>query len=288
MKKYTIEQFRKQYPNDAVCLDKIFQLRFGNLEACPKCGVTNPSFKRITARRCYQCKDCYHQFYPTAGTIYEKTTTPLTYWFYAMYLMTTTRSGVSAKELERTLGVTYKTAWRMAKLIRELMGRNPHPGKKLKGIVEMDETYIGGLKKDGQGGKDKPPVFAMVERRGNVIAKAVESREKENIYPIIKENVDSSSKLMTDEAPVYTNVSKEIEFVSHETIKHLAKQYVYEHISTNTIEGFFSQLKRMIKGSHIWVSKKYLQLYVDECCFRYNNRNAQGEMFEIMLEGVKW
>jgi transposase len=115
--KYTIEQFRKDYPNDAVCLDKIFKLRYGKLECCPKCAVTPAVFRRIATRRSYQCRDCYHQLYPTAGTVFEKTRTPLTYWFYAMYMMSVTRNGVSAKELQRCLGVTYKCAWRMANVI---------------------------------------------------------------------------------------------------------------------------------------------------------------------------
>jgi len=98
---YTIAQFRKEYGNDARCLDRLFTISYGKIEGCPGCGVVGAEFRRITTRRCYQCRVCYHQLYPTKGTIFEKTRTPLTYWFYAMYLMTTTRNGVSAKELER-------------------------------------------------------------------------------------------------------------------------------------------------------------------------------------------
>lgn len=280
--KYTIQQFRKDYPNDAVCLDKLFQLRFGNMEACPSCGVVHPKYRRITTRRAYQCRDCYHQIHPTAGTIFEGTTTPLTYWFYAMYLMTVTRNGVSAKELERTLGVTYKTAWRMAKMIRELMGRRPHPGKKLKGTVEIDETYIGGVieRKTGRS-LEKTPVLAMVERMGNVIAKKVDNVQKNTLFPLIEENVEKNTKVMTDEFKTYVNL-KDLQ-LDHKTIQHKLEKYVDGQISTNTVEGFFSQLKRMIGGTHIWVSKKHLQLYVDECCFRYNNREKGGEMFNEML-----
>ena len=284
MSKYTIEQFRKDYPNESACLDKLFQVRFGNLECCPKCAVVNPTFKRVSKRRSYQCRDCYYQLYPTAGTVFEKTTTPLTYWFYAMYLMTVTRNGVSAKELERCLGVTYKTAWRMAKMLRELMGRT----KKtlLFGTVEMDETYVGGVaeKNFGRTVKDKQPVFAMVERLGNVIAQKVDNVQKNTLFPIIEKGVDKKAKVMTDEFKTYVNL-KDLGYI-HKTIMHRLKQYRNGEISTNTVEGFFSHLKRMISGTHIWVSKKHIQLYIDECVFRYNNRSTPEKMFDIMLSGV--
>ena len=158
----TIQQFRKDYPNDAACLDKLFQLRSGNLEVCPCCAVANPVFRRLNTRRAYQCRDCYHQIYPTAGTIFQKTNIPLTCRYYVMYLMTVTRNGVPGKELERTLGITYKSAFRMAKLIRELMGRKKET--KLTGTVEMDETYVGGIFQRHPGrSNEKIPVFAMVE-----------------------------------------------------------------------------------------------------------------------------
>lgn len=284
MAKYTIDQFRKDYPNDATCLDKLFQLRFGKLECCPKCAVVNPIFKRVTNRRSYQCRDCYYQLYPTAGTVFEKTTTPLTYWFYAMYLMTVTRNGVSAKELERVLGVTYKTAWRMAKMIRELMGRNKKT--QLFGTVEMDETYVGGVaeKNFGRTVKDKQPVFAMVERLGNVIAVKVDNVQKNTLFPIIEKSIDKKAQVMTDEFKTYVNLTQ-LGYV-HKTIMHQLKQYRNGEISTNTVEGFFSHLKRMISGTHIWVSKKHIQHYIDECVFRYNNRGTPEKMFDIMLSGI--
>lgn len=279
--KYPIAQLRKEYPNEAVCLDKLFKLKYGTLNGCPNCGVANAKFKRITKRRCYQCRECYYQMYPTAGTVFEKTRTPLTYWFYAMFLMSTTRNGVSAKELERFLGVTYKTAWRMAKCIRELMGRKKRNGK-LKGTVEMDETYFG---KDANGipgrNRNKGTVFAMVQRQGEVTALTVDNVQKDTLFPIIEQYVDKSAKVMTDEFKTYTNLS-ELGY-DHRAIKHQLKRYREGAVSTNTVEGFFSQLKRTVRGTHIWVSKKHLQHYVDECVFRYNYRNRAPEMFNIML-----
>ncbi|HTA84043.1 MAG TPA: hypothetical protein VK783_13960 [Bacteroidia bacterium] len=108
--KYTIKQFRAEYPNDDVWLSKLFQLKYNKLEACPKCATVNAEFKRIPTRRCFQCVECGHQLYPTAGTIFDKTTTPLTHWFFVIYMMSVTRNGVSGKEIERALGVSYKTA----------------------------------------------------------------------------------------------------------------------------------------------------------------------------------
>lgn len=281
---YTIQQFRKDYPNDAACLDKLFQLRFGDLEACPCCSVANPVFRRLNTRRAYQCRDCYHQIYPTAGTIFQKTNIPLTYWFYAMYLMTVTRNGVSAKELERTLGITYKSAFRIAKLIRELMGRRKKT--KLKGTVEMDETYVGGLFERHRGrNNEKIPVFAMVERRGEVIACKVDDVKKGTLYLIIEEYVDKKAKVMTDEFNTYTSLSR-TGYDNHQTITHKLKNYVIGEVSTNTVEGFFSHLKRMIRGTHIHVSRKYIQFYIDECAFRYNNRKQPELMFELMLSSI--
>lgn len=282
--KYTIEQFRKDYPNDNVCLDKIFQLRFGNMPCCPNCGVENATFKRISTRRSYQCRECYFQIYPTAGTVFEKTRTPLIMWFYAMFLMTVTRNGVSAKELQRQLGVGYKTAFRMSHCIRTLM--QDQDLKQLNGFVEMDETYAGGRieRKNRKHTEEKTVVFAMVERLGNVVAKQVPNAKKETLFPIIEENVSKEAKISTDEFSTYVNLH-ELGY-QHRAIKHAMKQYRNGSVCTNTIEGFFSQLKRMIFGTHIHISKKHFTNYLNECCFRYNNRNIGNAMFHKMLGNV--
>src|SRR5688572_26500637 len=162
MSKFTIREFREVYHSDAACLDKLFKLRYGNLDYCPECAQQT-QFRRITTRRCYQCRKCYAQFYPTAGTVFEKTRTPLRDWFYVIYLFSVTRNGVAAKEIERQIGVTYKTAFRMGHCIRKLLaGISPD---KLKGIIEIDEIYIGGLQKNAKNRvvKPKATVVAMVE-----------------------------------------------------------------------------------------------------------------------------
>lgn len=303
MTKYTINDFRKQYANDSVCLDRIFRLRYGNLTHCPECG-RQTEFKRISTRRAYQCRLCYTQFYPTAGTIFEKTRTPLADWFYITYLFTTTRNGVAAKEIERILGVTYKTAFRMGHKIRELIrGIDP---EKLKGFVEFDESYSGGTLKNksnsaraearklaegesvrkGRNSDGKTPIFAMVERLGSVRAFVMPKIRKEAIFKLIREHVDKTAIVSTDESRLYDNINKELG-LEHGQVNHSQDEYKKGIFCTNTVEGFFSQVKRTIKGTHISVSEKYLQNYVNECAFRYNNRGSGGAMFGIILDQIK-
>src|SRR5580693_6796782 len=144
MKKFTITEFREMYPDNDACLDKVFQLRYAGL-VCPKCEGDKP-FTRVKNRRSYQCPCCGFQIYPTQGTVFEKSTTPLTHWFYAIYLQTTTRNGVAAKELERQLNVCYKTALRMAHQIKKLMSDKIE--EPFTGVVSADEVFIGGRNKN--------------------------------------------------------------------------------------------------------------------------------------------
>lgn len=289
MSKFTIKEFRKQYPNDAACLDRIFQIRYGKIDSCPSCGHI-ADFRRVTTRKCYQCRFCYHQLYPCAGTIFHKSSTPLTYWFYAIWLLIVTRNGVSAKTLERNLGVTYKCAWRILHKIRNLMGNDDI--SRLTGFVELDETYYSTYRdkknknqisknSHGRSTDDKTPIFGMVERRGKVIAKVVDDVKKETLYPIIESKVDKQAKVFTDEYPGYVNLHTL--GYNHGMIKHELKRYREGEISTNTIEGYFSQIKRMIGGTHTWVSQKWLQNYVNEACFRYNHRGKGNDMFNTLI-----
>lgn len=279
MATFTISDFRKKYKSDAVCLDKLFTVRYGKLEACPECQCP-ASFRRITTRRAYQCKHCYAQFYPTAGTVFEKTRTPLSDWFYVIYLFTTTRNGVSAKEIQRQLGVTYKCAFRMGHCIRQLIGGMD--ATKLKGFVEMDESYYGKNSNiTGRSTENKSVIFGMIERQGNVKAVKVADATKETLYPIIDEHVSKDANVNTDEFKTYVNMSKELGIKEHGVIRHELKKYRKGSVSTNTIEGYWSHLKRMIYGTHISVSAKYLQNYINENSFRYNNRHNQQGMFEV-------
>lgn len=285
--KFTIKQFREQYSNDEACLDKIFGLTYGSMNHCPDCGNNKP-YKRVSNRRCYQCTKCYKQIYPTAGTIFEKTRTPLTYWFFTIFLFTVSKNGLSACELQRHLGVTYKTAFRMLQQIRKLISNDEGI---LSGIVECDETYVGGKNKNrhwdkkvknsqGRAFIDKAPVFGMIERGGRVIAYHVPDVKSSTIKPIIFDKVKVGSSLMTDEFNIYRGLGSRYR---HEICDHGKGQYTNGSASTNCMENMWSNLKRTINGSYIHVSKKHLQLYINEAVFRYNNRGKEDMFNELLM-----
>ena len=268
--RYTIKQFQKQFPTDESCLAHIFNQRFPDGCKCPKCG--KDAFHPVKNRRSYACS-CGYQVYPTEGTIFHKSSTSLVLWFYAIFLMAQSKNGVSAKELERHLGVTYKTAWRMAKQIRKLMSENDGP---FDGEIEADETYIGGKRrgKRGRGAKGKTPVFGVVKRQGGVKTSKVENVRQVTLMPLIKKMVKSGSLIITDESNSYNKV--ESMGYGHEKVKHGKNEYVRGNTHTNTIEGFWSQFKRSVHGTFHCVSPKHLQAYLDEFSFRYNHRDVSS------------
>jgi len=219
------------------------------------------------------------------GTPFEKSHTPLQKWFYAIYLFTTSKHGVPAKELQRQLGVTYKTAWRMGHEIRKYMG-NVDGDNGLSGEVEMDETYVGGRDlRTGRPGKNskKVPVFGMVERGGNLMTKVVPNARRETLDPIITGAVALGSTVHTDEFHVYKYLGK-IGY-THKRVNHSREQWVRGNSHTNTIENFWSRLKNSIRGTHVHVSRKHLQKYLMEFEYRYNMRKAtSGQMFDRLVE----
>lgn len=273
---YNFKDFDAQFPDDAACLHHIFRARFAN-HVC-ECGKSN-CFHRVAKRRCYACAFCGAQLHPTAGTIFHKSETSLKSWFFAIFLFAKSKNGVAAKELERQLGVTYKTAFRMAHKIRALMASG---GSLLTGVVEADETYIGGKRKGfGRGVTGKIPVVGVVERRGEVRAIVVTNATAGNAIGHLRKNVETTAQVVSDESPIYNFTSK-FGF-KHVRVNHSAGEYVVGRAHTNTIEGFWAQLKRSIDGTHHSVSRKYLQNYVNEFAFRYNRRfdgcDVLGEMF---------
>ena len=281
--KFTINEFNKQYPNDDACLDELFQARYGNIKTCPKCK-RETKFNRIFTRKCYCCQFCGYQLHPVSNTIFHKSETPLKNWFYAIYLFSTSKNGVSAMELQRQLGCTYKTAWRMAKQIRKLFEENKDA---LSGIVELDETYVGGKggnNKRGRGSENKTPVFGMVERKGAIKARVTVDTKRKTVMPIIRQNVTIGTEIMTDEYLPYKSLIKE--GYNHQTVTHGAREYVRGNVHTNTLEGFWSQMKRSINGTYHAVSPKYLQTYVDEFSYRYNARLASEPLFSLLLAQV--
>ncbi len=291
MKKYTIDQFRKDYPDNDACLDKLFKLRFTNL-ICPKCDNDKP-FTRVKNRMSYQCPCCAFQVYPCKDTIFQKSTTPLTYWFYAIFLQTTTRNGVAAKELQRMLNICYPTALRMCHQIKRLISHEKID--KLKGIVEIDETYCGQkastmTKKkrasmiDGNNTfKDnKTGVMGFISRDGKVKVEVMFPGK--TFKERVRDNVSKDAVIVTDSHLGYAGL--DIEFAGHETVNHDAQEFKRDNWHTNNIEGFWSQLKRTLKGTHIHCDPKYLQLYANEVAFRFMHRHNQDVMFETILRHV--
>jgi hypothetical protein len=206
--------------------------------------------------------------HPLADTIFRKTTTPLKDWFYAIYLFSVSKNGVSAKELERHLGVTYKTAWRMAKQIRLLMAQED---SKLSGRVEADETWIGGKHDRKRKESSKSVVLGATERYGQARAQVVSGANSSTAIPFINATVEVGAILNTDDSPIYKYAGLRH---YHQTVNHSAKEYVRGKTHTNSIEGFWSQMKRSIDGTYHVVSPKYLQYYVNEFVFRYNYRDV--------------
>lgn len=283
--KQSLRQFRYNYGTHEKCLEAIKQLKYPDEMECSKCKRLSV-FYPVTGRTAYACKFCGYQIYPLTGTIFEKSTTPLDLWFFAMYLMVQTRSGTSAKQLERMLGVSYKTAHRMFKQIRKLMQEEP---ALLDGNVEVDETFVGGkganrATKPNFNEIPKEVVWGAVQRGGKLYAKHVPNTGKYTLLEQVSKNIDKNATIMTDSYAGYTQLSKY--GYHHFAVNHGASEYVRGEIHTNTIEGVWSQLKRGITGVYRHVSKEYLQDYVNEYAFRYNHRNS-GNMFEDLFKQIQ-
>lgn len=285
--KFTFKQFQAQYPDDDACLDAIMVRKFGPTPTCPACAVSPAKFHRITGRRGYACQDCGHHVYPCVGTPFEKSSTPLTLWFHAMYLMTATRNGVSAKELERQLGVTYKTAWRIGHELRKLMAGKNETDPPMSGHVEVDETYVGGRTKGGKRGRgsaNKTIVAGVLERDGNIKAKVVPNVSRNTMESFIESNVVSGSTVSTDELASYKKIANL--GYAHGTVQHGRDEYVNGIHHVNGVEGFWKHLKSAIRSTHVHVSGKHLQKYVGEFSYRYNMRRDPSGMFTNLMASL--
>ncbi len=284
MQKYTLKDFEKQFPNDDVCLEWLKNYLYPNGIFCETCQkITN--HYRVASRKSYSCQFCGNHVHPTADTIYHKSTTPLRLWFYAVYLMASTRCGISAKQLERELGVTYKTAWRMFKQIRSMLAEDD---RTLSGKVEADETYVGGKMKGGKrgrGSENKTIVAGVVERQGAVIARVVPDVKAKTLIPFIQEKVLPETMVFTDEFPSYNQLSNK--GYEHERVFHAQEIYVIGEAHTNSLEGFWSLVKTGIRGVYHQVGSKYLQSYVNEYAFRYTRRFDTTPMFVSFLKQVR-
>lgn len=285
----TYSRFLELFPDNDACLEHLKGRFFSDGTECPKCGKAS-KFHRIKGRSAYSCQFCGHHVYPTAGTIFHKSTVSLQLWFFAVYLMSSTRCGISAKQLEREIGVTYKTAHRMFKQIRSLLADDDDG--LLDGNVEVDESAYGGkpranetrsqvLKKKSH----RPTIVAMVERGGRVRPLVVPDRGGRTINHVVREHVLPSSMLFTDEFTAYEGIGRD--YRGHRRIKHKAQIYAIGETHTQTVEGFFGLFKNGVRGVYHAISADYLQAYLDEYAFRYNRRGSKEPMFWAMLNRVQ-
>lgn len=277
-----------RYSSDQDCRNYLERLRWRNGVVCPKCQGTRIS--SILKRDQYNCdsESCGYQFSVTAGTIFHDTHLPLTKWFLATFLICQSRKGMSANQLKRMLRINYRTAWYLCHRIRHAMAEaNPET---LDGIIEMDETYIGGRR--GQGNKaegratDKPIVIGIRERGGKLRFFHAADANTGTLATYIKEHIsDDVDVIVTDEYIPYKRVVREASpNATHETVKHSAFEYVRGDIYTNTVESAFSLLKRGILGTWHKVSAKHLAAYLDEMTWRFNNRKNPFLFRDTMLK----
>ena len=295
---YSLMEFMAQFPDDSACLEFLVQKLYPNGIYCPKCE-TITRHHREANRPSYACQYCGHHEHPLVGTIFENSATSLKLWFYAIYLMASTRCGISAKQLERELGVTYKTAWRMFHKIRSLLDQgDPLFG----GTVEADEAYVGGAAKwrnrgipenKGRGPVDKTPVFGLAKRGegekgnkgGQIVAKVFDEAGAKSILPHVRTKVLPEFVVYTDEAAIYQQL-QDMGY-DHDWVSHSNKVYVSGDVHTNTIDGFWTHMKRGIGGVYRGVSPEHLQSYLDEYVFRYNNLTNERGMFNAFLDRVE-
>lgn len=277
--KYGLRDFKRDFPTDEACLALIFDTLHSR--KC-SCGGT---YHLRNGRRQFQCSKCRYHIAPTAGTIFHKSDTPLTLWFSAIRVFSNAKSGISAKQMERELNVTYKTAWRILNRIRKAVEQDDD---KLKGDVEIDEAFFGGKGSAGKDNKDlskvmkkKTVVLAAVERGGKMRAKTAPDTSSYSISKFAVKNIDPiGTRLMTDGSNKYVSTAYGYD---HHFVNHRKKEFVRGDIHINHIESFWSHVKRSIKGTHKVISKRHLQSYLDGFVFHYNNRGNDNARFSVLL-----
>jgi transposase-like protein len=268
------------FGSEDACHEYLEHLRWPSGVECPRCFGTTIS--RIQARRQYDCDDCRYQFSVRVGTIFEDSKLPLWKWFLATYLVCQSKKGISSKQLERMLGVSYKTAWYLSHRIRAAMKDNEEP--LLKGIVEVDETYLGGkVRGKGHGYRgNKSIIVGAVQRGGSVRLAVIGDRSRRELHGFIKRHVDDKTDaIFTDDWEAYEGIADEDTL--HETVKHRRKEWVVGNVHTNTVESVWSLLKRSVVGSYHKLSMKHLPAYLDEMEWRFNNRENKYMFRDTLL-----
>jgi transposase-like protein len=278
--------YDERFQDALAAADYLESIRWPDGPVCPHCGESERKHYKLKSdtRRLWKCAKCRKQFTVTVGTIFQRSHIPLNKWLLAFYLLCSSKKGMSAHQLHRMLGVTYKSAWFMAHRIRYAMEQPPFQAR-LGGIVEADETYVGGKARNrkramkgkvstGRGTHFKTPVVVLVQRGGKARSTHVANVTAANLGSILRENVHSDARLMTDSFSAYRGMKKH--FANHETINHNDDEYVRGDVHTNTAENYFSILKRGINGVYHHVSEAHLHRYLAEFDFRYNHLARDG------------
>jgi transposase len=280
--KLSVGDFFARFPDDEACLSHIMEVRYGLRHECQTCGKYG-TFHKLTGRPAFSCSHCRAQVHPCANTIFQDSRTPLRVWFYAIYLFVTTRHGVSGKELERTLGVTYKTAYRMGMQIRKLMAK-ADGFQMLKGHVESDETVIGGPRPLSRKMSNKTIVLGLKERGGRLHAEPIPNAKTDSLRGPILRTVERGSRVSTDEHKGYTLLKRD--GYLHDFVNHTRHEYVRDDVHTNSVESFWRLFKNSICSTHIHVSGKYMDRYLKEFTFRSNHRAMTNAMFDLLISAV--
>ena len=267
---YNLFYFFNKFPDENACRKYLEQRRWGDTLVCPYCGNSHKIY-RYKNGRTFKCSHCKRQFNVTTGTIYQNSNIPLQKWFLTFYLISLSKKGISSVELAKTIGVTQKTAWYLLHKVRYMLEHNKS-GNQLQGVVEVDETYVGGKHKGKRGRSTltKTPVFGAVQRRGRLFITPVPNAKRKTSEPIIRSRVREGTHIMSDEWWAYTKLG---DTYSHSVVKHKENEYVRGDIYTNTIEGAWSHLKRSMMGTYHRPSRKHLSKYCAEFEFTYNTRN---------------
>ncbi len=270
MKEINLVSLLDRYNTDDRCRDALEAIRWPSGVACLRCGDMNVS--EITTRNVWACGSCDYRFSVTAGTIMHRSHLPLRKWFLAIYLMCESKKGMSANQLKRSLGVQYKTAWHLCHRIREAMGNDPFTGPTLVGVVEVDETMIGGKAKGKDWRDNKTWVAGAVERGGRVRIERIPNIKKGTIHDFVRRTVaDEAEAIYTDE--LASHVGLETDTRKHESVNHSAEEWVVGDVHTNSVEGVWSLFKRSIVGSFHKMSVKHMDRYLEELEWRFNNRD---------------
>ena len=279
-----IMKLMEKFHSEESCRKALADLRWPNGVACPRCGSLD--IRNSYTRDQYDCGSCGYQFSVTAGTIFHDSHLPLPKWFMAVYLIVESKKGISANQMKRTLEVSYKTAWYLCHRIRNAMTvDNPKPLSK---IVEVDETWVGGKRKNvGHGYKGNKVVAAgAVQRNGEVRLEKVDSRDRETLHGFIhKHTAPDTEAIYTDDWAAYKGIADHD--TRHETVCHSDEEWVRGDVHTNTIENVFSLFKRSVVGSYHKVSRKHLDAYLDELEWRFNNRENPYLFRDTLLKLIK-